>query len=91
MKLEDLRKLAEARTKGEWTGGGLTLSMPTSEVSSLHIGGFRGKDSNFIATFANHAEALLDVVEAAKHFIRTGMDDAEVDLDIAIAKLENIK
>lgn len=98
MKLEDLRKLAEARTKGEngiWDAEDNGSPNDSWDIS-LHddyliiADEMRADNAKFIAAFANHADALLDVVEAAKEAIdNQRMGDANIErLEDAIAKLE---
>lgn len=63
MRLEELRKIAAARTKGEWKWDEFGCTAP----SQGHYSKARQKaDNEFIATFANHADRLLAVCEAAK-------------------------
>jgi hypothetical protein len=79
MKLEELRKLAEARTKGEWkpaeystmdgigsftyVEGGTHKDYWSGVRSIVRYG--KKEDREFIAAAANHFDKLLDVVEAA--------------------------
>lgn len=81
MKLEELRRLAEARTKGNWLFDG----------EKLHPANLR-----FVAMSIDHIDALLDVVEWANKiscslFIDvTVMDEARYQMQEAIKRLESI-
>lgn len=120
MRLEDLRKLAEARTKGEWVvevpvdlsqkSEGFIRNMYVESNAYPRIGhgveeyggwsipffydyeeaGVPRLDAEFIAAFANHAEALLNVVEAAKYAYAQGDEQYHEiqNLGEALAKLE---
>lgn len=67
MKLSELRKIAEARTKGEWENLPDGSGHPYLCSEDEHIGDMSYfSDSEFIATMSNHIDRLLDVVEQAK-------------------------
>jgi hypothetical protein len=95
MTLEDLRKLAKDKSPGEWTVHDNGAFPITVVWQKLHLAcqARYAYDADFIAAFANHAEALLDVVEAAKKVTpENGVCPQHWDaLDIAIEKLEEIK
>lgn len=96
MTLTELRKLADARTKGEWRHSQNEDDGHWVDSNAGRWGNIcetladDATDATFIAAFANHAEALLDVVEAAKEAIDTQrMGDANIErLEDALAKLE---
>lgn len=105
MKLTELRKLAEARTKGEWGQEALgeydnrTLyinngdpdyeNWPTICEDNEHV-----EDVKFIAAFANHADAMLDALNIAlmvnEDLYRAGFTLQNEKLFKALAKLEAI-
>lgn len=124
MTLAELRKLAEARTKGEWSVEKPHHNESTSEymkslyedsdkfpsifIAGEHCipsfydyeeAGIPRNDADFIAAAANHVDALLDVIEAAKTVLVESNayfddDGAHFQRDIlfeALAKLEAIK
>lgn len=81
MKLEDLKRLAAARTKGEWPSDNIVCwefepygwsgTGPHIKPEEDDDGGARGeehamKDAEFIAACANNIDALIAVVEAAE-------------------------
>lgn len=112
MKLADLKKLAEARSRGIWgytygEEGSLNryrdigITNPSKENhgntiierdSGVYPPNFG--DAEFIIAFANHAEALLKVCEAAEIMIMSMSDwnisQARLELDRALEELEAI-
>ncbi len=100
MNLTEMRRIADARTKGEWStrfgyqGG-------TSEVNPVGLGpkcsydaqgeSQAEKDAAFIAMASNQWDKLMAVVEAAKNalpYIDTGMTKIYFKLDVALEALE---
>lgn len=85
MKLEEMKKVGEARTKGEWTAPG--YEDHTDDI--LRAGGKRicgacccggfllEEDRKFAVTAANKWDKFIAVVEAAKAL----MNDPDGDLD----------
>jgi hypothetical protein len=71
MKLEDLKRLAAARTPGEWKYDWGNWSVESSDRRDIcrvdDNTGAGHHDGEFIAAMANHVDRLLDVVEAAGH------------------------
>lgn len=67
MKLEDLKRLAAARTKGEWKVSGqcFITKKPAPHLYDSINGGTM-EDAEFIAACANNIDALIAVVEAAE-------------------------
>lgn len=76
MKIEELREIAKARTQGEWRsydiyGGedyGELFGPKSSTSDRIYFGSMT--DPKFIATVANHIDALLDLWEAAESIKR---------------------
>lgn len=89
MRLEELRKLAEARTKGEWVpiiafiDEGYSTLCPTADDKQPAT----SADLKFIAAMANNIDKLLDLWEAAKFNHRGGHSTPE--LWKALEALEN--
>lgn len=78
MKLEEMRKIANARTPGEWS-------------SSLFIETEGKEDAKFIALSANTYNLLLDIAEIAdeaRKFLY--WHDSHRRLDSALKKLEDL-
>ncbi len=95
MKLEDLRNVANERTKGEWVYTKLTV--PGTNFR-LQIGDFiwpmNDNNAEFIALAANTYDLLLDIAEAAKQCIKFNRDDTaphpKFFLQEALEKLEKL-
>lgn len=79
VKLDELRKLLEASTPGEWfedeaiSGDGSVVMSENDGLRIAHLPNTRNvtngdNDAAFIAAAHNHMAALLDVAEAAKAF-----------------------
>lgn len=79
MKLEEMKRIADARTKGEWFWSGNTygeyLKSRNGEDILLGIDAETGlykkaseEDEAFIAMAANNWDKLMKVVEAAKEY-----------------------
>lgn len=91
MELEELKRIAEARTKGKWTDTPYSWiqredGSPFFEIDSAHLG-----DRKFICMAANHFDALLDVVEAAKTVVNGRMFANDLmKIEKSIKKLEQI-
>lgn len=100
MTLTELRKLADARTKGEWRhsqnedGGHWVDSNAGRWGNICETLADDATDATFIAATGNHIDALLDVVEAAREFHDRKTYPGECSgcpLSMALAKLEAIK
>lgn len=109
MTLTELRKIAAARTPGEWpTIPTIDYSEHTDEGDVYATGRLHKfnehseaeqqakakKDQTFIATMANHIDALLAVVEEARKLnmaLDAGYFIGSKDLAKALAELEAIK
>lgn len=69
MKLEKLREIASKRTPGPWSVVGTDRDLVRTEIKKRSAGygiSCTPRDAEFIAATANHIDALLDVVGAAK-------------------------
>lgn len=64
LNISEMKKIAEARTKGEWTDHIYRVSCGIHLVST----GMRAEDSEFIAMAANNWDKLIAVVEAAEAY-----------------------
>ena len=92
MTTEQLRAIVAAATPGPWTTrgcshGGLILERP----AAYPVQTVPAEDAASIAALRNHAEALLDVVEASKAARMMNTQEAIDRLDAAIARLEAVK
>ncbi len=68
MKLADLRKLAEARTKGEWSfrdDGYMWTTYEDGHQEPLSTASLLWEDADFVRAMANNIDKLLDVVDLA--------------------------
>lgn len=95
MKLEEMQKIAEARTKGEWYSGNLNIYLGSQEsVSELLYEADNGPsaseaNNDFIAMAANHIDGLLKLAEAVKNWAK--IFQREVPHSISILSLEDRK
>lgn len=94
MKLEEMKRIAEARTKGKWRPeSGLFEDIGYAAIGPMHEGENPDftvmKDAQFIAMAANNWDKLIAVVEAAKKYRQedTGVEDL-CGLDDALKALE---
>lgn len=96
MKLSELKAIAEARTEGEWVFRAPDLVFDGWVVDQkdgpfvCETGQFK-YDAEFIATMANHADALLEVVEAVKTALELHGDCTQCRFREVLAKLESVK
>lgn len=75
MNLDKLAALAKAATPGPWRARWDHLNVDIKSASSSFfilegsndLSGDRMRDASFIAAFRNHAEALIEVVRAARN------------------------
>lgn len=110
MKVSELREIAKARTAGEWKSfhdneyDSPSLQSPCGYTSEpeLHIVNnsedwkavLKDEDARFIASAANHIDALLDLWEATKNSPCRHTSELNGDgcpVCVAIRKLEEIK
>jgi hypothetical protein len=89
MKLAEMKRIAEARTKGEWINEGYAIFNDEVKQCLLHAN-FK-KDIPFIAMAANNFDKLLAVVEAAKRITKRSLEignAVETELCEALEELE---
>ena len=102
MTLEEMRKIADARTMGEWRNLGPEIRTHTSDNAYMNLGIMVApRNAEFIAMAANNFDKLLAVVEAARnrleadHHDSCSLDDDECTcghllLRLAIEELEKV-
>lgn len=102
MKLEELREIAKARTPGHLTALSVSVQETQTDDSGKSLAVMvyddiaRKEDMKFIATIANHTDAILDLWEAAEVLLNwCNADGVEIsgmqEVDDALKKLRGIK
>ncbi len=95
MNLTKLREIAKARTPGQWNAINEDVRAMYQHYHHRMALGSTKQNAEFIAAMSRHIDALLDVVEAAKHVLPvllegSGLFAAE-PLAEALKKLEEVE